>query len=48
MKHSLNVENTPTHHRRDYKALGATQPSIIAKFKATSRKIGQNRNLPHV
>ena len=40
----MKVENTPTHHRREYNASGTSQASFLAKFKATNNKLGQKRH----
>ena len=40
----MKVENTPTHHYRELNILGTPQASSLAKFKATSSKLGQTRH----
>ena len=44
MQDSFKVENTPTHHHREYNVSGTTQASFLAKFKATQNKLGQKRH----
>ena len=43
MQDSLNVENTPVHHRREHVS-GTIQASFLAKFKAAQNKLGQKGN----
>ena len=40
----MKVENTPTHHYRELNILETPQASSLAKFKATSSKLGQTRH----
>ena len=44
MQDSLNVENTPVHHRREHNVSGTIQASFLAKFKAAQNKLGQKGN----
>ena len=40
----MKIEKNPTHHRKEHDIFGATQASFLAKFKATSNKLGQKRH----
>ena len=44
MQDYLKLENTTTHHRREHNVSGTTQALLLAKFKATCNKLGQERH----